>query len=93
MTRPTPEPLERREPVIEVVSWPVAEILRQETEAERLAIAWGLWKFARDLLRNVVRADHPDWSGAQVQHEVARRLSRPFSACPKRLPATATSAP
>ncbi|HZU35123.1 MAG TPA: hypothetical protein VFA18_04400 [Gemmataceae bacterium] len=50
-------------------------VLRQKTEAERLRIAWGMWRFARDMLRNVLQAEHPDWSETQVQQEAARRLA------------------
>ena len=60
---------------IEVVEWDVVAILRTKTEAERLAIAWGMWRSARDMIRNLLRAEHPDWSDAQVQREAARRLA------------------
>ena len=60
---------------IEVVDPAMAAILRDETEAERLAIAWGMWRSARDMLRELVRAKHRDWSEQDIQREVARRLS------------------
>jgi hypothetical protein len=53
----------------------MAEILRQKTPAERLKIADGMWCFARDMIRAIVVRDHPDWSDAEVQRMVARRLS------------------
>ncbi len=53
----------------------MAAILRQKTEAERLQIAWGMWKSARDMLRNLLRAQHSGWSNSQVEREVARRLA------------------
>jgi hypothetical protein len=40
----------------------MCEILRQKTEAERLAIAFGMWRFARDMIRANFRHEHPDWS-------------------------------
>lgn len=49
--------------------------LRDKTEAQRLAIAHGMWKHARDLLVRTLQAEHPDWSDGQIQHETARRLS------------------
>jgi hypothetical protein len=45
------------------------------TPAQRLAIAHGMWRSARDMLTNLMRSEHPDWSDDQVGHEVARRLS------------------
>ncbi len=52
----------------------MAEILRNKSPADRLAIAYGMWRYARDTIRRVVRADHPEWSAEQVQRETARRL-------------------
>jgi hypothetical protein len=60
---------------IEVVEPAMAAVLRQKTEAERLRIAWGMWKSAGDMLRALLRAQHGDWGAAQVESEVARRLS------------------
>ena len=60
---------------LEVVDETMAQVLRDKTEAERLAIANGLWVFARDLLRSVLRQEHPDWTDEQLQREAARRLS------------------
>jgi hypothetical protein len=65
----------RKPPVIEVIDHETAAMLRQKTEAERLQIAWGMWRFARDMLRNLVRGEHPEWSEKDVQQEVARRLA------------------
>jgi hypothetical protein len=53
----------------------MAEVLRSKTEADRLAIAHGLWRSAGSILRSMLHANHPDWSDEQVRHEVARRLS------------------
>ncbi len=61
--------------VIEVVDWEMAAILRQKTEAERLQIAWGMWRSARSMLQSLLRADHPEWSQDAIDREVARRLS------------------
>jgi hypothetical protein len=52
-----------------------AAIFREKTEAERLQIAWGMWRSARAMLLNLMRAEHPDWSNAQIKREVARRFS------------------
>lgn len=53
----------------------MVRILREKTPAERLAIANGMWRSARDMLRNLLRAEHPDWSDDEVDAAVARRLA------------------
>lgn len=63
-----------RRPCIEVVDPKMAEILHAKTPAERLAIAWGLWSFARDTLRRSIAAQHPEWSDDRVKREAAKRM-------------------
>ncbi|HTN01122.1 hypothetical protein [Planctellipticum variicoloris] len=53
----------------------MVRILREKTPAERLAIANGMWRSARDMLRNLLRAEHPEWSDDEVDAAVARRLA------------------
>jgi hypothetical protein len=53
----------------------MVRILREKTPAERLEIANGMWRSARDMLRNLLRAEHPDWSDDEVDAAVARRLA------------------
>ena len=53
----------------------MAEVLRQKTPAERLAIANGMWKFARDMLRANLAREHPDSTTEELNRMVARRLS------------------
>jgi hypothetical protein len=62
---PNPEPLD---PVM-------VEVLRKKTGAERLAIAFGMFTMAREMLTASLRARHPDWTDDQVRREVAHRLS------------------
>jgi hypothetical protein len=62
-------------PRIECVDEDMAAVLRQKSPAERLEIAAGLWRFARDLIQRLLREEHPDWTDAQINAEVARRLS------------------
>jgi hypothetical protein len=59
----------------DVVDGEMAEVLRSKTEADRLAIAHGLWRSASRVLFSMLQANHPQWSREQVQGEVARRLS------------------
>jgi hypothetical protein len=62
-------------PNIEIVEPAVAEILRRKTEAERLAIAWGMWRSARAMLANLLRAEHPDWPEEDINREIVRRFA------------------
>ena len=54
-----------------------ANVLREMTPAQHLAIADRMWKYARDLLNDNVVREHPDWTNAAVQREIARRISDP----------------
>jgi hypothetical protein len=54
----------------------MAEVLRAKSEAERLAIGAGMWRSARDMLRTLLRAEHPEWSDDVLHRETARRMSR-----------------
>lgn len=60
---------------VEAVDPEMVAILRAKTEAERLAIAWGMWRSARSMLANHLRSDHPDWTEKQINREIARRFA------------------
>ena len=60
---------------IEVMDDAMAEVIRAKTGAERLRVASGMFASARRLLLGYLRSEHPDWDGARVQQEAARRLS------------------
>ena len=60
---------------IEVVEDAMVVVLQRKTEAERLAIAFRMWAFARDLITRLVRGDFPELPAAEVQQIVAGRLS------------------
>jgi lauroyl/myristoyl acyltransferase len=60
---------------IEIVDRQMAEILAAKTEAERLAISWGMWRSARRMLTQLLTHEHADWSSEKVQEEVSRRLA------------------
>ena len=53
----------------------MAAILQRKTEAERLAIAFGMWDFAQQMIRANLRREHPNWTAEQIQRETARRMS------------------
>ncbi len=59
----------------EILSDREAEILRQKTPGERLEMAFRLWSFAAEMIRDMARAEHPEWSGAELQRYVAWRMS------------------
>ena len=59
----------------EVLSDSLAAILRTKTPAERLAMALGSWRFLRDLIRRTAAQQHPEWSEAELDRHVARRMS------------------
>jgi hypothetical protein len=60
---------------IEIIDDQMAEVLRRKTPAQRLEMAERMWQFAGEMIRSVLRSQHPDWSEQQIQHETARRLS------------------
>ena len=64
-----------RKPVIEVMSDDMAKILRKKSPAERLEIAFGMWRSTRNMLTSLLTSQNPDWSKDRVTSEVARRLS------------------
>jgi hypothetical protein len=51
------------------------EMLRRLTPEERLRTANGMWKAAQKMLLNLLAHEHPEWSEAHLEREVARRLS------------------
>jgi hypothetical protein len=59
----------------EVMDDATAEMMRQKTPEQRLAIAFGMWDFAKGMIRAVLRAEHPDWTDEQINRETARRIS------------------
>ena len=60
---------------IEIVDREIATVLAQKTEAERLQIAWGMWRSARNMLTRLVQAENNELSADEVQAEVSRRLA------------------
>ena len=50
-------------------------LLRAKSGTERLRIAFGMWRTARLIVTAGVRDQHPEWTEAQVEREVARRMS------------------
>jgi len=61
--------------MIEIVDLNMAAVHRAKTKAERLRIAWGMWRSARDMPRHLLRAEHRDWPEQDIDRAVARRLA------------------
>jgi hypothetical protein len=59
---------------IEVVDDQMAEILRQKTPAERVAMIGAANRTARLLAEAGARHLHPDWTDAQIHADVLRRV-------------------
>ena len=60
---------------IDVIEDSMVAVLRNKTEWERLEMAFGMWEMAEGILGDVIAAEHPDWTPAQVRQLVARRLA------------------
>lgn len=60
---------------MEVIDDTMADVLRQKTETERLKMADRMWRSARTILRGAIQTEYPDWSGDQVNREIAKRIS------------------
>jgi hypothetical protein len=74
---PLPVPIMSRiiEPTrIEVVDDQMAEILRQKTPAERVAMIGAANRTARVLAEAGARHIYPEWTDAQIHAEVLRRV-------------------
>ena len=61
---------------IEVIDDAVAEILRQKTPAEKLAMIFAANRTMRLRIEGALRTWHPDWTDEQVRREVVRRMTR-----------------
>ncbi len=59
----------------EVLDDAMATILSRKTPTERLEIAFGLWRFARQVVEETLRRDHPEWDDVTLRRHVAQRMS------------------
>ncbi len=60
---------------VEVIEPEVVRVLARKTEAERLQIAWGMWRSANRMLQRIVAAETPELSPEERQQVVAKRMS------------------
>jgi hypothetical protein len=61
---------------IELLHPKVVEILRKKTPTERVAMIFEANRSLHRRLAAHLRQEHPDWSDAEVQQEIARRRLR-----------------
>jgi transcriptional regulator with XRE-family HTH domain len=59
----------------DVIQPDMARILTLKTETERLRIAWGMWRSARNMIERLVASESPELSPSERQSIVAQRLS------------------
>ena len=50
-------------------------VLAAKSEAERLKIAWGMWRSAFRMVQRIVAVELPNLSAEEQQQVVARRMS------------------
>lgn len=49
-------------------------IYKGKTPQQRLEISFGLWSFARTLVKAGLKTIHPDWSEQAIEVETAKRM-------------------
>ena len=59
----------------EMVDEAMADILRQKTPAQRLAIAFDMANFVQTMIKTNLGCQNPDWTPERIQRETARRIS------------------
>lgn len=53
------------------------EILRAMTGEQRMTLAYEMSMFVREIMKEGIQRDHPDWTEAQVKRELLRRAFFP----------------
>jgi len=59
----------------DVIQPEMVRVLAAKSEAERLKIAWGMWRSAYRMVQRIVAVELPDLSADEQQQVVARRMS------------------
>ena len=59
----------------DVIQPEMVRVLAAKSEAERLQIAWGMWRSAFRMVQRIVAMELPDLSAEEQQQVVARRMS------------------
>ena len=53
------------------------EIVRAMTGEQRMTLAYEMSMFVRELMREGIQRDHPEWTEAQITRELLRRAFFP----------------
>lgn len=53
----------------------MVRVLAAKSEAERLKIAWGMWRSAYRMVQRIVAMELPDLSAEEQQVVISRRMS------------------
>ena len=61
-------------PVSDLPDEIMISIYKGKTPEQRLEISFGLWSFARSLLKANLKSIHPDWPEQAVEEETAKRM-------------------
>ena len=59
----------------DVIQPDMVSVLAAKSEAERLKIAWGMWRSAFRMVQRIVAVELPNLSAEEQQQVVARRMS------------------
>ena len=70
-----PAPMQIDDRDLEIVDDEMAAVFRGKTPAERLRVAFRLWKSTWLMLERLLRSQHPDWDDLTVKAEVVKRMS------------------
>lgn len=60
---------------MDVIQPELVLVLAAKSEAERLKIGWGMWRFAYRMVRRVGAMELPDLFAEEQQQVVARKMS------------------
>jgi hypothetical protein len=61
-------------PVSDLPDETMISIYKAKTPQQRLEIAFGLWSFARSLVKTGLETLHPDWPEQAIEEETAKRM-------------------
>lgn len=61
-------------PVVDLPDETMISIYKEKTPQQRLEISFGLWSFARSLVKASLKTFHPDWSEQAIEEETAKRM-------------------
>jgi len=53
------------------------EILRKMTGEQRVTLAYEMSMFVREIMKEGIQHDHPDWTEAEIKRELLRRAFFP----------------